>query len=97
MFHVTLVLLLVLSCLLLSRCPGCFRIFKSAAALVAHCESPSVRCDINAKDIYSQFIDELSGGVIQATGYNSNGTIKYEAGKLDVPKNTTIGVDIQRV
>lgn len=82
--------------LLLYRCPGCLRIFKSAAALVSHCESPSVRCDIKAKDIFGQFIDELSGGVIQATGYNEDGTIKYEAGKLDMPNHTTIGVDLQK-
>jgi hypothetical protein len=33
----------------------------------------------------------LSGGVIQASGYNENGTIKYEAGKLDTPQTTTVG------
>ncbi|ODM19497.1 hypothetical protein SI65_04481 [Aspergillus cristatus] len=65
------------------QCPGCLKIFKSAAALVAHCESPSVHCSINEQDVYGQFMDEVSGGLIQAVGYNDDGTIKYEAGKLD--------------
>lgn len=56
-----------------------------------------MRCDINQNDSYKQVIDELSGGVVQAVGYNEDGTIKYEAGKLDVPQNTTIGVDLGKV
>lgn len=81
----------------MSRCPGCLRIFKSTAALIAHCESPTVRCSINQNIKYGQLIDELSGGVIQAAGYNEDGTIRYEAGKLDMPKTKTIGVDLQQV
>jgi len=55
-----------------------------------------VRCDINQNDSYGEVIDELSGGMIQAIGYNEDGTVKYEAGKVDVPNNTTIGVDLEK-
>ncbi|OJJ37583.1 hypothetical protein ASPWEDRAFT_67784 [Aspergillus wentii DTO 134E9] len=79
------------------QCPACLRIFKSTAALIAHCESASVRCSINDGYRYGQIIDELSGGVIQASGYNNDGTVKYEAGKLALPNNTMIGTDLQAV
>ncbi|KAI9037860.1 putative C2H2 finger domain protein [Aspergillus affinis] len=68
------------------QCPRCLRKFKSTAALIAHCESPSTRCDINEGERYGQIIDELTGGVIQAVGYNDDGTVKYGAGRLDLPK-----------
>ncbi|KAA8648184.1 hypothetical protein EYZ11_000552 [Aspergillus tanneri] len=79
------------------QCPRCLRHFKTTAALIAHCESPSTRCDINDGEKYSQIIDELTGGMIQAVGYNTDGTVKYEAGKLELPKTTTVGVNLQQV
>lgn len=39
----------------------------------------------------------MSGGVIQAAGYHDDGTIRYEAGELSVPKKKTVGVDLQQV
>lgn len=56
-----------------------------------------MRCDINTTAIYNQFIDEVSGGVIQAAGYHDDGTIKYEAGELSAPKKKTVNVDLQQV
>lgn len=73
------------------RCPRCRRRFKTTAALIAHCESASTRCDINDGEKYGQVIDELTGGVIQAVGTLTDGTVKYEAGKLDIPKTNTVG------
>ncbi|GFF83711.1 hypothetical protein IFM61606_07236 [Aspergillus udagawae] len=78
------------------ECPGCHRIFKTTAALVAHCESSTKRCHINANSWFSQIIDEVSAGVIQAAGYMPDGTVKYEAGKLELTKTTTIGVDLEK-
>ncbi|KAF7183947.1 hypothetical protein CNMCM7691_004437 [Aspergillus felis] len=41
-------------------------------------------------------IDEVSAGVIQVAGYMPDGTVKYEAGKLELTKTTTIGVDLEK-
>lgn len=65
------------------------------AGLISHCETSSVRCKINESSRYAQIIDELSGGLIQATGYNEDSTVKYEAGELDLPQTTVIGKDMQ--
>lgn len=72
------------------RCPGCFRQFKTTAALIAHCESTGTRCKINDSAHFAQIIDEISAGIIQANGYD-NGMVKYEAGELSISKDTTIG------
>lgn len=66
------------------------------AGLIAHCETSSVRCKINEGSRYAQIIDELTGGLIQATGYNEDSTVKYEAGELDLQRTTVIGKDMQR-
>ncbi|EAW14507.1 putative C2H2 finger domain protein [Aspergillus clavatus NRRL 1] len=78
------------------QCPGCQKFFKTTAALVAHCESASTRCYINDNHQFGQIIDEMTGGLIQAAGYNPDGTVKYEAGKLDLTNATTIGVDASK-
>ncbi|KKK18335.1 hypothetical protein AOCH_005959 [Aspergillus ochraceoroseus] len=79
------------------QCPGCLRVFKTTAALIAHCESATTRCDINQDNKYAQMIDEVTGGFIQMAGYNEDGTMKYEAGALDLPKTTRIGTDLRQV
>lgn len=81
---------------MIDRCPGCLRNFKSTAALIAHCESPSTRCDVNTGSRFPQIIDELSGGVIQVAGFNPDGTVKYEAGKLDLTETTVVGTDLRK-
>ncbi|KAF7118122.1 hypothetical protein CNMCM5793_007515 [Aspergillus hiratsukae] len=78
------------------ECPKCHRRFKTAAALVAHCEAPSRRCNINTHSQFGTIIDDVSSGVIQAAGYMPDGTVKYEAGKLELTKTTTIGVDLEK-
>ncbi|KAH8429479.1 putative C2H2 finger domain protein [Aspergillus melleus] len=79
----------------MAQCPRCRRRFKTTAALIAHCESASTRCDINDGEKYGQVIDELTGGVIQAVGTLTDGTVKYEAGKLDIPKTHTVGTNLR--
>ena len=32
---------------------------------------------------YAQIIDEITGGFVQSVGYHDDGTMKYEAGKMD--------------
>ncbi|CEL08843.1 hypothetical protein ASPCAL11988 [Aspergillus calidoustus] len=74
------------------QCPGCLRNFKSTAALIAHCESSTTRCDVNEGNMYAQIIDEVSGGMIQMAGLNEDGTLKYEGGKVKIQEKVTIGV-----
>jgi hypothetical protein len=78
-----------------NRCPGCLRIFKTTSALIAHFEAPSARCDINDSQRYGQILDELTGGIIQASGFNEDGTVKYEAGKLEL-NTTTVSKDLRQ-
>lgn len=68
-------------------CPACHRIFKTNAALVSHCESASVKCQINQSHNFNGIIQDISGGVIEASGHHFDGTVKYEAGQI---------MDIQR-
>ncbi|KAL4738621.1 hypothetical protein BDV11DRAFT_215771 [Aspergillus similis] len=54
------------------QCPNCLKIFKSTAAIIAHWESPSLKCDLSEHNMYAQIVDELSGGMIQIAGYNED-------------------------
>lgn len=46
------------------KCPSCLKYFKSATALMAHCESRGSRCQINKADDFNIFLDRLSGGFL---------------------------------
>ncbi|KAF2851744.1 hypothetical protein T440DRAFT_57288 [Plenodomus tracheiphilus IPT5] len=46
------------------KCPTCLKYFKSATALVAHCESRGARCQINKADNFNIFLDRISGGFL---------------------------------
>ncbi|PIG82029.1 C2H2 finger domain protein [Aspergillus arachidicola] len=83
------------------QCPGCLRFFKTTAALVAHLESPSTRCNLSDGERYGQIFEEITGGLIQTAGYTEDGRIKYEAGKLEItdglePATTTVGTDLRQ-
>ncbi|PWY90299.1 hypothetical protein BO94DRAFT_623106 [Aspergillus sclerotioniger CBS 115572] len=67
------------------QCPGCLRIFKTAAALVAHCESASTHCSVNTGLRFSQIIKDVSGGLVKAVGLR-DGTVEYAAGDLESKK-----------
>jgi hypothetical protein len=42
----------------------CLKYFKSATALMSHCESRGARCEINKTDDFNIFLDRLSGGFL---------------------------------
>lgn len=46
------------------KCPACLKYFKSATALIAHCESRGSKCQINKAGDYGQFLDKISGGFL---------------------------------
>lgn len=46
------------------KCPSCLKYFKSATALMAHCESRGAKCQINKADNFNIFLDRLSGGFL---------------------------------
>lgn len=49
-------------------------------------------------DNYAQLLGEITGGVIEPNGYLNDGSVKFETGTLtEMPKNTTIGVDLDKV
>ncbi|KAF1849315.1 uncharacterized protein K460DRAFT_354178 [Cucurbitaria berberidis CBS 394.84] len=46
------------------KCPTCLKYFKSATALMGHCESRGAKCQINKAEDYNIFLDRLSGGFL---------------------------------
>ncbi|KLJ11852.1 hypothetical protein EMPG_12999 [Blastomyces silverae] len=74
------------------RCPGCLRMFKTSAALTAHCESATVRCKVNKDENYARILDEVSAGLIEPAGENEDGSIRY---RTVVPSQT--GIDLKKV
>lgn len=46
------------------KCPACLKYFKSATALIAHCESRGSKCQINKADDFNIFLDRTSGGFL---------------------------------
>ncbi|KAL6230890.1 hypothetical protein BDW75DRAFT_56206 [Aspergillus navahoensis] len=79
------------------QCPNCLKVFKSTAAIIAHWESPSLKCDLSEANMYAQIVDEVSGGMIQIAGYSEDGTMRYKAGSLELRKNKATGVDLDKV
>ncbi|KAK2753155.1 hypothetical protein FQN54_007981 [Arachnomyces sp. PD_36] len=64
------------------RCPACQKIFKTIAAVVAHCESATVKCRINQSSNFDSIIQDISGGVVEASGHHIDGTVRYAAGQI---------------
>lgn len=46
------------------KCLSCLKYFKSATALMAHCESRGSKCQVNKADNYNIFLDRVSGGFL---------------------------------
>ncbi len=46
------------------KCPSCLKYFRSATALMSHCESRGAKCQINKADNFNIFLDRLSGGFL---------------------------------
>ncbi|KAI5304309.1 hypothetical protein KEM56_006641 [Ascosphaera pollenicola] len=66
------------------QCPGCLRLYKSVTALVAHCESASVRCAISRSDNFSKIMSDISAGVLDTDGLNPDGSVRYKAKEFDM-------------
>ncbi|KAL1961114.1 hypothetical protein VTO42DRAFT_3059 [Malbranchea cinnamomea] len=64
------------------RCPSCFRIFKTHTALVAHIESATTRCYIKESMNFGQLMDDISGGLIETAGYNTDGSVRFGPGSM---------------
>ena len=47
------------------------------AAITAHAESQSVRCDLRSTDNYRHLIDQMTAGIIDTAGKHEDGTVKY--------------------
>lgn len=62
------------------RCPSCLRLFKSATALVAHCETASARCRISGTRKFGQAIDEFSGGFLEVKGKKRPDVNRFDDG-----------------
>lgn len=66
-------------------CPSCLSKFASTMALVAHCESPSKRCNIRNTANYNQLLREITGGLIGAEGHHIDGSVRYVANDIRKP------------
>lgn len=66
-------------------CPSCLSKFASTMALVAHCESPSKRCNIRNTANYNQVLREITGGLIGTEGHHIDGSVKYVANDITKP------------
>jgi hypothetical protein len=65
-----------------SVCPSCLKKFPSTMALVAHCESPSKKCNIRNTANYNQVLREITGGLIGAEGHHIDGSVRYVANDI---------------
>ncbi len=66
-------------------CPSCLSKFASTMALVAHCESPSKRCNIRNSANFNQVLREITGGLIGAEGHHIDGSVRYVANDITKP------------
>ncbi|EXJ94427.1 hypothetical protein A1O1_02822 [Capronia coronata CBS 617.96] len=64
-------------------CPSCLKRFATTFAWVAHCESPSKRCDIRNSANLNHVIREITGGVLATDGHLNDGTVQYVAPKIE--------------
>lgn len=46
------------------KCPTCLKYYKSATALMAHCESRGAKCSISKAEDFNIFLDRISGGFL---------------------------------
>ncbi|KAM3470148.1 hypothetical protein MY5147_006585 [Beauveria neobassiana] len=67
------------------QCPKCLRIFKSVEAITYHAESPGY-CRIRETEQYGTFLDQLTGGIVQADTSGGNDAIKYNVDKDAIKK-----------
>ncbi|KAH6845417.1 hypothetical protein B0I37DRAFT_380069 [Chaetomium sp. MPI-CAGE-AT-0009] len=59
------------------QCPRCFKWFNTMAAITAHAESQTARCDLRSTNGYRQLLDQVTAGMIDTAGKHDDGTVKY--------------------
>ncbi|KAK4250215.1 hypothetical protein C7999DRAFT_11965 [Corynascus novoguineensis] len=59
------------------QCPRCCNWFNSMAAMTAHAESQSVRCDLRGTNGYRYFLDQLTAGLMDTAGKHVDGINVY--------------------
>ncbi|KAL8768778.1 MAG: hypothetical protein Q9209_005066 [Squamulea sp. 1 TL-2023] len=64
------------------QCPSCLKRFKTASAMMAHLESPTVRCTIRESKGFGNILHLVSGGHLNISGRHNDGT-----NRLVVPKD----------
>ncbi|KAL8725616.1 MAG: hypothetical protein Q9166_007251 [cf. Caloplaca sp. 2 TL-2023] len=64
------------------QCPSCLKRFKTASAMMAHLESPTIRCTIRDSKGFGNILHLVSGGNINLAGRHNDGS-----NRLVVPKD----------
>ncbi|KAI8943101.1 hypothetical protein NX059_001131 [Plenodomus lindquistii] len=60
------------------KCPTCLHYFKSATALVAHCESRGAKCQINKAEDFNKFLSQISGGFLEVKEMTRKDHVDHE-------------------
>lgn len=61
------------------HCVGCLRRFKTSAALTAHMESASERCNVRETKQFGNALSLVSGSYLGVAGRHADGSIKIES------------------
>lgn len=61
------------------QCLKCLKRFKTPAALIAHMESSSERCNIKETQQFGRMLSAVSGGFLGVSGRHADGSIKISA------------------
>ncbi|KAL8696447.1 MAG: hypothetical protein Q9201_007654 [Fulgogasparrea decipioides] len=64
-----------------NNCPSCLRRFKTASALMAHLESPTIRCKIRESKTFNNVLHVVSGGHLNVDGRYNDGSHRVVAPK----------------
>jgi hypothetical protein len=68
-------------------CPGCKDMFDTIAALIAHTESQSIRCQFRHSKNYGHFLSQALAGIVDVVGEDlTHGTVQFAISK-DAKKN----------
>ncbi|KAL8669351.1 MAG: hypothetical protein Q9168_006056 [Polycauliona sp. 1 TL-2023] len=69
------------------QCPSCLKRFKTASAMMAHLESPAVRCSMRNSKAYGNVLHLVSGGHLNVAGRHNDGSNRLVV--PDDPAKTT--------
>ncbi|KAL8870163.1 MAG: hypothetical protein Q9174_003731 [Haloplaca sp. 1 TL-2023] len=68
------------------NCPSCLRRFGTASALMAHLESPTIRCKVRESKGYSNVLHVVSGGHLTTDGVHVDGSHRVVAPEKEAEK-----------